>query len=78
MLPGGLTFNNSTLCPQCLFVCSIVLRPKKKRLFPYTALTVWFVQPRGSVLAARYGPNPKDRNNNFHMKIKSSGSIFVG
>jgi hypothetical protein len=32
-------------------------------LFPHTALTVWFVRPRGSMFTARYGLNPKDRNN---------------
>ena len=28
-----------------------------KRLFPYTALTDWFLEPRYSVFTARYGLN---------------------
>jgi hypothetical protein len=29
----------------------------KQRLFPYTALTYWFLQPRSSVFTARYDVN---------------------
>ena len=38
-------------------VCLCVLcgSQNKQRLFPYTALTDWFLQPRRSVFTARYG-----------------------
>ena len=37
----GLTFNNSTSCPHSL--CVLCGSENKQRLFPYTALTDWFL-----------------------------------
>jgi hypothetical protein len=42
----NLTFINSTLCPHsAIYVFYVDLR-KKQELFPYAALTGWFLQPR--------------------------------
>jgi len=38
-----------------LNLCVFCGSENKQRLFPYTALTDWFVQPRRSVFTARYG-----------------------
>jgi hypothetical protein len=38
---------------MCL--CVLYGPPKKQRLFPYTALTDWFLWPIRSVFTARYG-----------------------
>ena len=39
----SLTFSNSTFCPHNL--CVLCGTENKQRLFPYTTLTVWFLQP---------------------------------
>ena len=38
-----LTFSNSTFCPHSLFLCVLCGSQNKQRLFPYTALTDWFL-----------------------------------
>jgi hypothetical protein len=42
-VPPGLTFTNSTFCPHSVFICVLCGSQNKQRLFPYTALTGWFV-----------------------------------
>jgi hypothetical protein len=42
-VPPGLTFTNSTFCPQSMFMCFLCGSQNKQRLFPYTALTDWFL-----------------------------------
>jgi len=42
-VPPGLTFTNSTFCPTQLYLCVLRGSQNKQRLFPYTALTDWFV-----------------------------------
>ena len=39
---ASLTFNNSTFCPQCIYVF-LCGSENKQRLFPYTVLTDWFL-----------------------------------
>ena len=39
---ASLTFSNSKFCPHSVFMFCVDLR-KKKLLFPYTALTDWFL-----------------------------------
>ena len=51
---ASLTFNSSTLCPHRPYLCVLCGSENKQRLFPYTALTDWFVQARRSVFTARY------------------------
>ena len=41
-VPQGLTFNNSMFCPYSA-LCVLCGSENKQRLFPYTALTDWFV-----------------------------------
>jgi hypothetical protein len=41
--------------PHTEHLCISVGSYRKQRLFPYTALTGWFLQPRRSVFTARYG-----------------------
>ena len=43
-----------------VYLCVLCGSVNKQRLFPYTALTDWFVQPRWSVFTARYGLNVYD------------------
>jgi hypothetical protein len=38
-----------------LYLCVLCGSQNKQRLFPYTALTGWFVEPRRCVFTARYG-----------------------
>jgi hypothetical protein len=40
-----------------LYSCVLCRSENKQRLFHYTALTDWFLQPRRSVFTARYGLN---------------------
>jgi hypothetical protein len=40
-VPPGLTFTNATFCPHSVFV--LCGSQNKQRLFPYTALTDWFL-----------------------------------
>jgi hypothetical protein len=40
---------------QCIYVFFMDLREKKQRLFPCTALTDGFLEPRRIVFTARYG-----------------------
>ena len=40
-VPSGLTFTNSTFC-HTVYFC-VLFGSEKQRLFPYTALTDWFV-----------------------------------
>jgi len=44
--------NNSTLCPQCIYV--LCGSENKQRLLPHTALTDWFLKPSRKVFTARY------------------------
>jgi hypothetical protein len=65
----SLTFSNSTFCPPPthththththtpLYLCVLCGSQNKQRLFPYTALTDWFLQPGRKVFTARYEPN---------------------
>jgi hypothetical protein len=46
----SLTVNNSTFCPHSVFTCFVWIW--EQRLFPYTALTDWFVEPRQCVYCA--------------------------
>ena len=41
-VPPGLTFTNSTFCPT-VYLCVLCGSENKQRLFPYTALTDWFL-----------------------------------
>jgi hypothetical protein len=41
-VPSGLTIINSTFCPHSVFVC-LCGSENKQQLFPYTALTDWFL-----------------------------------
>jgi len=38
-----------------VYLCVLYISQNKQRLFPYTALSDWFSQPRRSVFTARYG-----------------------
>ena len=38
-----------------MYLCVLCGSENKQRLFPYTALTDWFLLPRRSVFTARYG-----------------------
>ena len=40
---ASLTFSNSLFCPHSVFMCFFCGSENKQRLFPYTALTDWFV-----------------------------------
>jgi len=40
-VPPGLTITNSTFCPHSVFV--LCGSENKQQLFPYTALTDWFL-----------------------------------
>jgi hypothetical protein len=40
-VPPHLTYTNSTFCPHPIFMC--FLSENKQRLFPYSALTDWFL-----------------------------------
>ena len=40
-----------------VYLCVLCGSQNKQRLFPYTALTDWFLQQRQSVFTARYGLN---------------------
>ena len=40
---ASLTFNSSTFCPTQLYLCVLCGYENKQLLFPYTALTGWFV-----------------------------------
>ena len=46
----SLTFSNSTFCPYSEFMCFVWIW--EQRLFPYTALTDWFLWLRRSVYCA--------------------------
>jgi len=41
--------------PHTVYLCVLCGSQNKERLFPYTALTDWFLKPRRSVFTARYG-----------------------
>jgi len=40
---------------QTVYFSVLYVSQNKQRLFPYTALTDWFLKPRRSVFAVRYG-----------------------
>ena len=42
-VPPVLTFNNSTFCPHTVYLCVLGGSQNKQPLFPYTALTDWFL-----------------------------------
>jgi hypothetical protein len=46
----------SVFTARCgLYVCVLCGSENKQRLFPYAALTDWFLEMRGSVFTVRYG-----------------------
>jgi hypothetical protein len=53
-VPPGYSFNNYPFRPSSVF--SVLYGSQNKhRLYPYTALTDWFLLPRRSKFTARYG-----------------------
>ena len=42
-VPPGSTFRNSTFCPHSMYLCVLCGSQNKQLLFPYTALTDWFL-----------------------------------
>jgi hypothetical protein len=55
MVPASLRSGYCMYRMYKVFLCFLCGSQNKQRLFPYTALTDWFLYPRRSVFTARYG-----------------------
>ena len=59
-----------------VYLCVLCGFENKQRLFPYTALADWFLQPRWSVFTARYGLNRQLYSSQISDEILAMLTIF--
>ena len=59
-VPLSLIFTNSTFCPHNVSMCCVWISGKKKQqLFPYTALTDWFLDAFAKLHEATARPSAR-------------------
>ena len=69
-VPPCLALKKFRVLPTQLYLWVLYGSQNKQRLFHYTALSNWFLQPRGSVFTARYGLDIQT-----HFRVNS---VFTG
>ena len=65
---------NSTFYPHRLYFCVLCGSPNKQRLFPYRALTDWFLKPRRCAFTVRHGLTPHNSDEFRNVGVATSNN----